>query len=175
MNPKDNIKKEKRVQARKPVISSACNLPEVRRHLDKNFGCSLLVLKEMEILISAQDLNFTQLSNCLDRSLCLVVLHVQMRSQEHGCISEHFLFVRDENLVRSYIIANISNVLWQEYDHKYRELQNILAFLASAQSRNNEYRKIQKMQLTQMTNSGEFEDIIYSNQVVSIISKKQFN
>lgn len=59
MNPKDNIKKEKRVQARKPVISSACNLPEVRRHLDKNFGCSLLVLKEMEILISAQDLNFT--------------------------------------------------------------------------------------------------------------------
>lgn len=26
-----------------------------------------------------------------------------------------------------------------------------------------------------MTNSGKFEDIIYSNQVVSIISKKQFN
>lgn len=30
------------------------------------------------------------------------------------------------------------------------------------------------MLLTQMTNSGEFKVIIYSNQVVSTVSKKQF-
>jgi len=37
MNPKNNTKKERWVQAKKAVISSACNLPQVQTQLDKGF------------------------------------------------------------------------------------------------------------------------------------------
>lgn len=47
--PKNNVKKEGWVQDKKPVILSACKLPEVQRHLGKGLWLSLLLLVEMKL------------------------------------------------------------------------------------------------------------------------------